>query len=214
MKLKSIPLFFTLLCLVPAAQAASSWEGLVTLKLTLPTAGTGYQLINYTSHKGKIRVDLLGGDYGSKIIDFEKNELITIAPGGKTYTRQPLAPAPALPPGAQVEKAATSEPIKGHSTSHYTVRVGTTRAEVWLANDMPADFSQLMDGAPWAVALAGKNGMLLRASIYEGTAKPTRLEPESVQLMRLHDEDFVPPPDAKEVAASPAAPKPPAAKQG
>lgn len=205
--MKLITPLLALLCSLPATHAADPapfWEGLVTLKLTLP--GAGYQYVNYSTHKGKVRVDLLGGDYGSRIIDLEKKEVINIAPGGKTYTRQPFAPAPAAVPGVQVEKAATSAPINGHPTSHYTVKIGETRADVWLADDTTAEFWRLSD-APWAVALAGKNGLPLRAAI-STNGKIIRMEPETVRLMRQSDEDFAPPPDAKEVAPAPAAPAP------
>ena len=210
--MKLITPLLALLCLAPAAHAASAWEGLVTLKITGP--GIPGQFVNYSVRNGIIRVDLLGGDYGSRLVDPAKKEIINIAPGGKTYTRQPFGPAPVMKPGWQVEKIALTDPINGHPTSHYTVKADGTRAEVWLADDMPAELWRLTDGAPWAMALAGKDGLLLRAIIRDAVSGKIimQMDPDTVESMRQMAADFAPPPDAKEVAApTPVAPPPAAA---
>lgn len=203
--MKLLTPLIALLCLVPAAHAATAWEGLVTLDVTGP--GMPSQLINYSIRNGIVRVDLLGGDNGSRLVDPVKKEIIIIAPGGQTYTRQPFAPAPAIDPGVQVEKLALTDPIQGHPTSHYTVKAGGMRAEVWLADDMPAEFWRLTDGAPWAMALVGKNGLLLRAIIRDANGREImRMNPQTVRPMRQMAADFVPPPGAKEVAVTAQAP--------
>lgn len=208
--MKRITPLIALLCLVPAAHAAAAWEGLVTLKISGP--GIPQQLVNYSVRNGILRMDLLGGDYGSRLIDPAKKEMIIIAPGGMTYTRQPLAPAPALMPEAQVEKLTLTDPIKGHPTSHYNVKAGGMRAEVWLADDIPVEFWRLTNGAPWALALAGKDGLLLRAIIRDATSGKIimQMDPQTVQSMRQMAADFAPPPEAKEVAAQAPIPPPPA----
>jgi hypothetical protein len=203
--MKLITPLIALLGLVPAAQAATAWEGLVTINVTGP--GMLSQFVNYSTHNGIVRVDLLGGDNGSRLVDSVKKEVIIIAPEGKTYARLPFAPAPAIDPTAQVEKLALTDPIQGHPTSHYTVKAGGMRAEVWLADDMPAEFWRLTDGAPWGMALVGKNGLLLRAIIRDANGREImRMNPETVRPMRQMAADFAPPPGAKEVAITAQAP--------
>ena len=157
--MKLITPLIALLCLVPAAQAATAWEGLVTLNVTGP--GMLSQFVNYSTHNGIVRVDLLGGDNGSRLVDSVKKEVIIIAPEGKTYARLPFAPAPAIDPTAQVEKLALTDPIQGHPTSHYTVKAGGMRAEVWLAENAELPTGGLL--ALYALEAAEVSGNLLAA---------------------------------------------------
>ena len=68
--MKLLTPLIALLCLVPAASAATAWEGLVTLDVTGP--GMPSQLVNYSIRNGIVRVDLLGGDNGSRLVDSVK----------------------------------------------------------------------------------------------------------------------------------------------
>jgi hypothetical protein len=195
----------------PAARAADSFEGKVTMKMT---DGKGAaQEITYSMKGSRVLISM--GSAGM-IMDRDKNEMTIMMPQQRMYMVRPMpqmqanpkAPAGA-PQDTTLEETGVTETILGYPCTKYLVKSGKSTTELWLTDQLGSfmGFSSAMGGgrpgagrgsAPqaWEQALHGKNFFPMRiVGSANGGGQTFRLEVTAIDKQPLDDSAFSPPAD-------------------
>jgi Domain of unknown function (DUF4412) len=202
--------------LIPAALAAATFEGKVTMKMTGPKGSP--PLVNFSLKEGFSRIDVEAGQGQSvaMIMDQSKQEMIIMMAAQKMYLVRPL-PKPGDIPAAQgaaphdmtVERTSVTETILGYECVKIVATDKGTTTEMWVTDQL-GTFMGMGGGGPmggrrggpggpageaWEQALRGKASFPLRVVTTKDGKEAFRMEATSVEKMSLPDSVFAPPAD-------------------
>jgi hypothetical protein len=212
-----LSLFLAGAALAPAVLSADTFEGKVTMTLTMAGAGSGPHAITYSTKNNLVRIDTDAGPHGSAsiILDTAKQQMTILMPQQSMYMVRPI-PMPTGPEtgaqgqsaGFQFTKTAETAKLLGYDCVKYTVQSADGTTELWVTDQLGtfAGFGGGMGGrqgqtsASWEDAIKGKNFFPLKViATHNGTEM--RMEATAVQKESLPDSDFVPPAGWKDIGA-------------
>jgi len=203
------------LLLAPAAFAASSFEGKVSMTAA-DDRGQSHS-ITYEIKGTSMRVDVEGGQ-GAMIMDLGKRQMIIIMHQQHMYMVRPMPEAQAHPSqGGDAEPGAArdipdahftgkSEKILGYTCDQFVVKDGDKTTEVWLAQGLgtfmglgaggggPFGRGRSEVAAKWEQVFKGHVGFPMRVITRDASGREKgRMEVTKVDTGGVSDADFMPP---------------------
>lgn len=209
--------------LLPAVLTAASFEGKVTMSMTMPNAKEPMPM-TLSVKEGFARTDMTiasgkGSMTASSIIDQAKQQITILMPEGKVYMVQPMPKPEDFTEKKDAsdfsfEKTGETTKIAGYTCTKYLAKSKDNTSEIW-ATDQLGTYLGMGGGGPgggrgrgasaaypWDKALVGKNFFPLRTVVFDKAGKEMmRMEATSVEKMSLPSSLFAPPPDFQPLPA-------------